>query len=552
MKRVQGDALDLDEEQQQGGQPSGRRGVEIRGRKRIRRDPNNRVFSSEHGTDATLTDRDTYPGELEDAHDADDKDTVILKELEDAVARIKAARPVGGKRHLNAIHELRHILSTYEEPPCKLAVEAGAIPVLIEALQPPQMDSVALETTFQASWALTNVAVGTSDVVKAIIPAAPILIAYINQGDHGWMMAEQSAWAVGNMAEEDVEYRRILIANGAVKPLIRLFTKASARNFGSTKSKSVDTDALAAGETAAWALSILFKGQGEEVGAFLDMDGAMSAALAVLECNDFDAEHGEQMSIYQGIVQQVSWLLARVTGACAERMTEDIRRQVLDAAAMRLRIMFDMISPGEDDVSVLIPILRIVSHLASYGGNEVVEYFSEDPGNDLIDIIYQCGSADRKYGVEKQVGETLKYIARLGQRPAIFVLRAPSGISLLKKYLKEEPFHVKKEAAAVLVAILEQEEARTTDPSELLNHLFVGDEHLIQAMLSLLQAADIDTVILGIHFIDKMIRFIPQGKEVIKHAGGLQMLEDRALPRGKELDSDMHSKVRHAVDILTE
>lgn len=530
-----------------------RRGIDVRGPKRIRRDLGTLANHDSAGTGGDVVECVNVIPKTHSSDDTvDEDDKGILKELEDAVAKVKAARPVGGRTHLNAVHGLRHILSTYEDPPCALAVQAGAIPVLIEALQPPRMDSLALETTFQASWALTNVAVGSSDVVEAILPAAPILIAYINEGEHGWVMAEQSAWAVGNMAGEDVEYRRVLIANGAVKPLIRLFTKSCMTNFGPKKLKSIDTEALAAGETAAWALSILFKGQGEEVGAFVDMQGAMAAALAVLECNDFDAVHGEQILIFQGIVQQVSWLLARVTAACAGSMSEDVRREVLDAAAMRLRIVFDMISPVEDDVSVLIPILRVISNLAHFGGQEVVEYFSLDPGNDLIDLIFQCGSADKKYGVEKQVGETLKHIAHVGAQASLFILRAPTGMSLLKKYLKEEPFHVKKEAAAVLNELLTQEEARTSDPSEVLNHVFVGDEESIKAMLSLLQAADIESVVIGIEFVDRMMRFIPQGKEVLKHAGGISMLEEHAMMRGDDLDPDMYAKLQKLVRILTD
>lgn len=36
---------------------------------------------------------------------------------------------------------------------------AGAVPVLVAALQPPQMSATALETVFEAAWAITNLAV---------------------------------------------------------------------------------------------------------------------------------------------------------------------------------------------------------------------------------------------------------------------------------------------------------------------------------------------------------------------------------------------------------
>lgn len=42
------------------------------------------------------------------------------------------------------------------------APAAGAVPVLVAALQPPRMDATALETVFEAAWAITNLAVVSS------------------------------------------------------------------------------------------------------------------------------------------------------------------------------------------------------------------------------------------------------------------------------------------------------------------------------------------------------------------------------------------------------
>ena len=192
---------------------------------------------------------------------------------------------------------------------------AGAVPVLVAALQPPRMDSTAMETIFEAAWAITNLAVvgcplrecrcrgcrclccclssrllppllgepcgcpqlltfarthalshvpsrqGEFETVKAVLAAAPILIAYLGGGS-GLPVAEQCAWALGaapciglvlphapsrtlclllltlaaagaglsthagNIAAEDFEFRQTLIANGVVRPLAQLLVGA--------------------------------------------------------------------------------------------------------------------------------------------------------------------------------------------------------------------------------------------------------------------------------------------------------------------------------------
>lgn len=56
-------------------------------------------------------------------------------------------------------------------------------------------------------------------------------------------MAEQCAWAIGNLAGEGVEMRNILLAQGALQPLARMILS----NRGSTA------------RTAAWTLSNLIK-----------------------------------------------------------------------------------------------------------------------------------------------------------------------------------------------------------------------------------------------------------------------------------------------------
>ena len=50
--------------------------------------------------------------------------------------------------------------------------------------------------------------VGPYEAVKAVLPAAPLLIAYLGGGS-GLAVAEQAAWALGNIAAEDFEFRQV-------------------------------------------------------------------------------------------------------------------------------------------------------------------------------------------------------------------------------------------------------------------------------------------------------------------------------------------------------
>jgi hypothetical protein len=149
----------------------------------------------------------------------------VQAEVQAAVDAVKLAKPVGSDICLDAVRRLRQLLSNYDEPPFKEAVAAGAVPVLVAALQPQHMSATALETIFEAAWAITNLAVGEFEAVKAVLAAAPILIAYLGGGS-GLPVAEQCAWALGNIAAEDFEFRQTLIANGVIRPLAQLVVGA--------------------------------------------------------------------------------------------------------------------------------------------------------------------------------------------------------------------------------------------------------------------------------------------------------------------------------------
>ncbi|KAL2933667.1 Importin subunit alpha-9 [Bienertia sinuspersici] len=162
-------------------------------------------------------------------------------------------------KRVNALRQLRRLLSRSELPPVDVVLKAGAIPDLVQCLTFGSPDEQLLE----AAWCLTNIAAGQPEETKSLLPALPLLVAHlgaeVNQGSlyhqinlfslfcvekSSLPVAEQCAWALGNVAGEGEDLRNVLLSQGALSPLAKMILL----DKGSTV------------RTAAWALSNLVKG----------------------------------------------------------------------------------------------------------------------------------------------------------------------------------------------------------------------------------------------------------------------------------------------------
>ncbi|KAG2494558.1 hypothetical protein HYH03_007325 [Edaphochlamys debaryana] len=106
-------------------------------------------------------------------------------------------------------------------------IDRGALPRLIQLLDRADKPQLRLEAT----WALCNMAAGTSEQCRAVVRAGvlPPAIKLLESGDAE--LRDQAAWLLGNIAGDEADVRDEVVKAGAVPPLlaaIRAETSAGA------------------------------------------------------------------------------------------------------------------------------------------------------------------------------------------------------------------------------------------------------------------------------------------------------------------------------------
>lgn len=121
---------------------------------------------------------------------------------------------------LQAVQRARKMLSSDRNPPIDSLMESGILPILVQSLQCD--DDTQLQ--FEAAWALTNIASGTSAQTKAVVEAGavPYFLQLLHSKQQN--VCEQAVWALGNVIGDGPGLRDYVIQLGVVQPLLSFIT----------------------------------------------------------------------------------------------------------------------------------------------------------------------------------------------------------------------------------------------------------------------------------------------------------------------------------------
>ncbi|KAE8896580.1 Importin subunit alpha-1b [Phytophthora fragariae] len=147
---------------------------------------------------------------------------VSVSDLPKIAAMIQSLDPM---EQSNAVSKLRRLLSLENNPPIQEVINLGVVPLLVEFLK--QHDRP--EVQFEAAWALTNIASGTTEHTEVVIScgAVELLCGLLLSPNED--VCEQAVWALGNISGDSPQCRDSVLNAGAMMPLLAVLRRSSGK-----------------------------------------------------------------------------------------------------------------------------------------------------------------------------------------------------------------------------------------------------------------------------------------------------------------------------------